>query len=239
MKKLLIFDVDGTVCDSCQEMDHFMMMCLGELKQTLVFISGTDRDELQRMVSVPLGPNYHYVFGSSGGTLDFAWDGTRKKMLDISLTKTEKKAIIKTLKKLCVNEKLIPITKDQILDRGSQITLSILGRSAPSDKKAAYDRSGKKRKNLIKKLQPLIGQDYDIKAGGTTSIDITKEGINKATALLNFLRVSGFKNKDAIYFGDQLQKGGNDCIVKETGIECIQVRDPQDTLRKLREMFNE
>jgi hypothetical protein len=34
-----------------------------------------------------------------------------------------------------------------------------------------------------------------------------------------------------IYIGDALFPGGNDAPARETGVDCIQVRDPQETKR--------
>lgn len=241
--KVLIFDVDGTVCDSCQEMGHFMSKFLKEREETLVFISGTDADELERMVSSQFFRKDHYIFGSSGASAFYnngAFNMWTKKLWDLTLSPSETKFLINTLKDFCKQHDLIPLTtqEDQILDRGSQITLSILGRKAPSEVKEKYDPDKKIREMLVKKLAPLIDDKFELKIGGTTSIDITLKGVNKAWALEKFILESGFSKKDILYFGDQLQEGGNDHIVKQTGITCIEVTSPEDTLKKLRMLLD-
>jgi len=37
--------------------------------------------------------------------------------------------------------------------------------------------------------------------------------------------------KDMIYIGDALYVGGNDYAAKETGVDCIPVKDPDETKR--------
>jgi hypothetical protein len=68
-----------------------------------------------------------------------------------------------------------------------------------------------------------------VRIGGTTSIDVTPRGVNKAYGirkLEEYLKVS----QDRIVFvGDALYQGGNDYPAKATGVDCIQVKGPEET----------
>ena len=68
---------------------------------------------------------------------------------------------------------------ERIEDRGSQITYSALGQRAPLEAKRAWDTSGTKKELLRKALEPLL-PDLEVRGGGSTSIDITEKGIDKA-----------------------------------------------------------
>jgi triosephosphate isomerase len=55
---------------------------------------------------------------------------------------------------------------DQIQDRGSQVTLSAIGRNAPEAEKRKFDPSGEKRRAWIEEIRPQLGEDVDIHVGG-------------------------------------------------------------------------
>ena len=67
--------------------------------------------------------------------------------------------------------------------------------------------------------------------GGATSIDITKPGIDKAYGIRKLRDILGIEIKEMIFIGDALFPGGNDHPARETGVVCIQVRDPNETKR--------
>ncbi|NED60049.1 HAD family hydrolase, partial [Streptomyces sp. SID10244] len=64
-------------------------------------------------------------------------------------------------------------------DRGSQITFSALGQSAPVDAKAAWDPDGAKKESLRAYAAERL-TDLEVRSGGSTSVDVTKKGIDKA-----------------------------------------------------------
>ena len=238
MSKVLFFDVDGTVTESCKPINHFMAKYLSSLSQDLVFISGTDAIELQRMVSAPLMKMYksHYLLGCSGATGHFVSEHGVVPLWDTTLCTKDKQDIISSLQKL-MKKYSIPKHDHQILDRKSQVTFSILGRFANADVKATYDPDQKKRKEFVKYLAGLLNNKFEIRIGGTTSIDITPKGLDKAYGIIKFLQESHHIAKDCYFFGDQLQVGGNDYPVKKTAVTWLSVNDPEDCLNMLRRMF--
>ena len=70
-----------------------------------------------------------------------------------------------------------------------------------------------------------------MRSGGTTSIDVTLPGIDKAYGIGKLRDILGFPVSQMIYVGDALFPGGNDYPVRSTGAVCIQVRDPNETKR--------
>lgn len=67
--------------------------------------------------------------------------------------------------------------------------------------------------------------------GGTTSIDVTKPGIDKGYGIGKLRDVLGIGIDEMIFVGDALSPGGNDYLAKEAGAESIQVRDLDVTKR--------
>jgi hypothetical protein len=118
----------------------------------------------------------------------------------------------------------------QTEDRGSQITFSALGQEAPIEAKEKWDPDFSKRKQMKVFLDKLI-PEFSVRLGGTTSIDITKPGIDKAYGIRKLRDTLGIAIPDMIYVGDALFPGGNDYPAKEAGVLCIQVRDPEESKR--------
>jgi phosphomannomutase len=117
---------------------------------------------------------------------------------------------------------------DIIEDRGSQITFSALGQQAPPELKYAWDGDGAKKKALREYAAERL-PNLSVRAGGSTSVDVTRQGIDKAYGMRRLLDVLHLAPSDVLFFGDQLGEGGNDFPVKSTGIETIAVRDAGDT----------
>ena len=120
---------------------------------------------------------------------------------------------------------------EQIEYRGTQVTFSALGQEAPSDEKHRWHTNGGKEKKLeiVRLLEPLL-PDYHVRAGGSTSVDITHKGIDKAYGLEQFWKESGHTVRDTLFVGDALYEGGNDYAVIRTGVDTLTVNGPDDFL---------
>ena len=119
---------------------------------------------------------------------------------------------------------------EQIEDRGSQITFSAFGQKAPLEEKNKWDPDFSKRKKIKAILDTLI-PEFSVRIGGSTSIDSTKPGIDKAYGIRKLRDLLGISLKEMIYIGDALYVGGNDYPAKEAGVDCISVKDPNETKR--------
>ena len=70
-----------------------------------------------------------------------------------------------------------------------------------------------------------------MRLGGTTSIDVTKPGIDKAYGIRKLRDTLDIAIQDMIFVGDALFPGGNDYPAEETGVVSIRVRDPNESKR--------
>ena len=118
---------------------------------------------------------------------------------------------------------------ERIEDRGSQITFSALGQSAPIEAKATWDPDFEKRKVIQVDLQKRL-PDLSINMGGTTSIDITKKGVDKGYGLKRLSKESGIPLDDMMFIGDAIFPGGNDYPAKEIGLKTVCVKNPDGTI---------
>lgn len=237
MKKLVIFDLDGTLAESKSAIDHEMAGHLSKLLEVarVAIISGGDWPQFEKQVLDHLpkdqSPEKLSILPTCG-TKYYQYKKGWKELYAENFTDEEKKKIISHLTK-AVNESDLNIEKtwgDQIEDRGSQITFSALGQNAPLKQKKNWDTDFAKRKKVKTRLDKSL-MKFSVEMGGATSIDITKPGIDKAYGIHKLHGVLSIKIPEMIFIGDALFEGGNDHPARKTGVACIQVRDPEETKR--------
>lgn len=123
---------------------------------------------------------------------------------------------------------------DEIIEnRLSQITFSALGQTAGTEAKYAWDPDMKKRQAIVERCQTKApGFLYEI--GGTTSINVAAQGMNKEFGMTHLLEELQVEKSAVLYFGDMTQPGGNDYPVVQMGVDTITVRSHEDTAYALR-----
>lgn len=124
---------------------------------------------------------------------------------------------------------------DILEDRGSQITFSALGQSAPVDVKMAWDPTGEKKNTLREAVQVRV-PDLEVRSGGSTSVDITQRGIDKAYGMRQLAEQTGIPLDDMLFVGDRLDENGNDYPVLAMGVTCHAVTGWEDTVSYLEEL---
>ncbi len=240
-KKVIVADVDETICEPAQEINPKLSVQIQQLIRkghTFAFISGTPLEELQRMISSHLVEEHH-ILANTGTVYAVQQNGSCRIIYNHRLSSAEKIEIRSALENLISHYNLHPLTtkEDQLLDRESQITLSVLGRKAPLELKKVFDPDGKKRREWVTFLRQYLPEDrYEIRIGGTTSIDVTKKGFDKEWALREFLKYNQLSPGEVLFIGDKLYPGGNDYPAAKV-VDCIAVKNPEDTLQKLKQLL--
>jgi phosphomannomutase len=115
-----------------------------------------------------------------------------------------------------------------IEDRGSQITYSALGQEAPVDAKAAWDPDGAKKRALWEYASTRLS-DLEVRGGGSTSIDVTRKGIDKAYGIAKLVDQLDVAKSDLLFIGDRLDETGNDYPVYAAGVLSVPVHGWRDT----------
>ena len=125
---------------------------------------------------------------------------------------------------------------DILEDRGSQITFSALGQTAPLEAKVAWDPTGEK-KNALRDAVAARIPDLEVRSGGSTSVDITHRGIDKAYGMRQLADVTGIPLDDMLFVGDRLDEHGNDYPVLAMGVACQAVDGWEDTAAFLTDLI--
>lgn len=243
MKKLIVFDLDGTLAESKSSLDAEMATLLSAMLGIVkvAVISGGNWPQFQAQLLFNLSNDEHFDNLSllpTCGTKFYRFDSDWEKLYAEDFTETEKENIINSLKQVMAASalKAHQTWGEVIEDRGSQITFSALGQQAPIKEKKQWDPDFTKRKKMKTLLDKLI-PEFSVHLGGTTSVDVTKPGIDKAYGIRKLRDTLGIAIEEMIFIGDALFPGGNDYPVKEAGVVSIQVRDPNETKRIIETIF--
>jgi HAD superfamily hydrolase (TIGR01484 family) len=237
MKKLIVFDLDGTIAQSKSPLDSEMATLLSGLLAVakVAIISGGNWPQFQQQVLSHMSLDPHLKQLSilpTCGTQFYRYETNWDQVYSEDFTDEEKGRILELLKRAVLQSgfKVEQTWGKPIEDRGSQITYSALGQQAPIAAKEKWDPDFSKRMEIKVILDELL-PEFSVHLGGTTSIDITKPGIDKAYGIRKLRDRLGIAIQDMIYVGDALFPGGNDYPARESGILCIQVRDPEESKR--------
>jgi phosphomannomutase len=237
MKKLIVFDLDGTLAESKSPLDTEMATLLSALLGIVkvAVISGGNWPQFEKQVLSNLSHDEHLKNLSllpTCGTKFYTYESSWSQLYSEDLTDGEKEKIISSLKQAIdlSGFKVEKIWGEVIEDRGSQITFSALGQQAPIEEKKKWDPDFTKRKKIKALLDNLI-PEFSVRLGGTTSIDVTKPGIDKAYGIRKLRDTLGITIQEMIFVGDALFPGGNDYPAKEAGVVSIEVRDPNESKR--------
>lgn len=240
MKKTLIaFDLDDTLAVTKSPISDKMSELLGKLleKYEVCVITGGKFEQISKQVidRLEVGKNQlHKVHAMpTCGTRYYRYDDITDewvKQYANDLTVDQKDKIVATLEE---GAKSLGYWESKpygeiIEDRGSQITYSALGQQAPAEAKYAWDPDGVK-KHAIRDYVAERLDDLEVRVGGTTSVDITKIGIDKAYGMKKLIEILGVSKEQILFIGDKLEEGGNDYPVKALGIDTISVDGWEDT----------
>ncbi|ALH79854.1 HAD-IIB family hydrolase [Sphingopyxis macrogoltabida] len=237
MKQLIAFDLDGTLAESKQPLEAEMGEALADLLEVadVAVISGGDWPQFDKQVASRLPARADrfrlWLMPTTGTKLythrEGAWAAVYAELFDDE----QKRHILDAFDASLEATGFVPEETwgERIEDRGSQITFSALGQQAPIHAKEIWDPDFAKRKIIQADLTSRL-PGLSINMGGATSIDITREGVDKGYGLKKLAEASGFPLDAMLFIGDAIFPGGNDYPAKQIGLDTVRVRDPQETL---------
>ena len=245
--KLVAFDLDDTLAPSksplpplmdqrLQSLLDHVPVCIisggqiGQFRaQVLSQLHASDR-QLSRLHLMPTCGTRYYRYEDGQWAMKYAHD-LDPQVRDRAIASLERRA-----KELGLWEEDTwgPI----IEDRGSQITYSALGQEAPLDAKRAWDPDGAKKALLRDAVAPDV-PELDVRGGGSTSIDITTRGIDKAYGMGKLVEATGVAPQDMLFIGDRLDAEGNDYPVKAAGYPTRAVADWHECAEAIAQIVGE
>ncbi len=247
MTKLIIFDLDGTLAESKQPLTSEMAMLVAKLLSVtpVAVISGGALPQFlkQLVARLPSSANFAnlYLLPTSGAALYEYRDGIWSRIYEERLSEKEAHVIETALREAAEETGTINFSDqswgERIEHRGGQVTLSALGQQAPLVLKKAWDPDHAKRHTLQAAVAERL-PEYSVGIGGATSIDVSKRDIDKAYGIRKLCERLSVSESDALYIGDELEKGGNDEAVYKTNVETKTVANPTETERLVASLLN-
>jgi len=247
LKKVIIFDLDGTLAKSKSDIDHEMASVICELLRVkyVAVTSGCSfqQFESQFLSGLPGSSNLSnlFLFPTSSAS-GYYFDRKRRRFFQAYtnlLSVQDAKKILRSFQRVFAETRYIHPARTWgpvFENRGSQVTFSALGQRAPLRFKRKWDPDQKKRLKIRKLLREQL-PDFEISVGGTTSIDVTRKGVNKTLCVKKLTERLDLERKSMLFVGDALFRGGNDYIMKSTGIKCIPVSGPEETKKLIRKII--
>jgi phosphomannomutase len=236
VKRLIAFDLDGTLALSKQPLDDEMADLLARLTQVALvdIISGGDWPQFEKQViaRMPAETERHnFIIQPTTGTKLYRFQDGAWQSIYADLFSAEESQHIRDALKTAVEQSGHAGQQtwgEQIEDRGSQITFSALGQQAPLEVKDKWDPDHAKRQALKAILEPML-PGLSINIGGSSSIDVTRAGIDKAYGLKRLSETLNVALDEMLFLGDAIFPGGNDYPAKTLGLDTVRVRDVAET----------
>lgn len=222
-KKLMAFDLDGTITQHKTIIEKENLECLQRLSEhvDLVIVGA---GSCQR-ISSQLYDISTYIIGQYGLEVANLNENGDLFFSKKALAKTHPEDILNKIENLRILLGLESFKGDSAeFHSTGVITFPLLGTKAALEEKLFYDPCRSKRRkflNLIKSTFP----DYNVFIGGTSSFDLVPMPYNKHYALVEFAKEKRYKESNIIYFGDDFGEGGNDEPIFSSNIRSIEVNN--------------
>lgn len=245
--KILLFDVDGTLCESGKKISTEMANILVELSThyNIGIVGGGMYEKILYQLDGKIKPLYIF---SECGSVYHKFNIQEYIMIQKNNLRTEKEYIkINLLVKTClrfISETTNYVISGNFIDlRNGLIYVSLVGMSATDEERQEFikiDNIQHYRYRLIEILKKQaieleLDEYIEISLGGSVGIAINPKKWNK-TQVLNYLNIS---NNQIHFFGDKYLPDGNDYALLTTeGIIPHCVDSLEDTFNILQELKN-
>ena len=230
MKKLLCFDLDGTLTQHRSKLEDKNTELLSELqkkyKVIMVGAGGCERI-------------YHQMN-------DFPIDIIGNYGMQESIVENGKFRLIKDEKNFPDKEYFLAIAiylrkkygyteykgESVQFHESGMVTFPLLGTDADIKDKIAFDPMREKRRVMYPEVLKLF-KDYNVYIGGSSSFDFTDKKYNKYYAIKEYADEHGYDLSEVLFVGDDFGDGGGDSHVRIFGLDYVEITDYKNAGEKL------
>jgi len=238
-KKLLIFDLDGTLTKSKSPMDKEMSGLLKRLlaKDRVVVIGGGRykkfQDQLLTCINAPASLLKNLFLFPANATLFYVYKNRKwHRQYSLKLSLRDRRRIANGFRSVLrqIGYKHPKKTYGVVIeDRETEVTFSALGQKAPLRLKEKWKKENTSLKLKIAKTLQKFLPDMEVRSAGFTSIDVTRKGIDKEYGIKQIKNRLHVPIKNMLFVGDALFPGGNDFAARNSGVICVSVKSPEET----------
>lgn len=243
--RLVAFDLDDTLTPSKSPVTPVMAQALAELLalRPVCIITGGRLEQITTQVTDRLDVDDAlrarlHLMPTCGTRYYRPEPGGLREVYAHDLPDEQRAHVRRVLEREATRLGLVPQRTwgEVVEDRGSQVTYSALGQQAPLEHKMAWDPEGAKKEALRAAVAAAL-PDLEVHSGGSTSVDVTRSGIDKAFGMRELARHTGLALEQLLFIGDRLDEGGNDYPVKALGVPCAAVSGWPQTVDVVRELI--
>ena len=220
MKKLICFDLDGTLTQHRSKLEEENKNLLDELgkKYKLLMVGAGNAPRIYaQMNEYPID-----IVGNYGMQESKILNG-KFTIVREDVTKPDKEFFLKNIKYLREKYGYTEYKGDTVeFHSTGMVTFPLLGTKAEIADKLAFDPNREKRKVLYPEVLEIF-KDYTVYIGGSSSFDFSGKEYNKYDAIMKYARENGYKNDEILYVGDDFGDGGGDSHVRLGGLDYVEV----------------
>ena len=231
MKKLLCFDLDGTLTQhrsKLEEQNKNLLDALSKKYKLIMVGAGNAPRIYNQMNEYPIDIIANYGMQESK-IINGEFVIVRE-----DITEPDKEYFIEKIKYLREKYGYTEFKGETVeFHATGMVTFPLLGTKADIADKIAFDPTREKRKVLYPEVLELF-PDYTVYIGGSSSFDFSAKQYNKYDAIMKYAKENGYEKEEILYVGDDFGDGGGDSHVRLGGLDYVEISDYKTVSEKLK-----
>ena len=223
MKKLICFDLDGTLTQHRSPLDEKNRAVLERLnkKYKLLMVGAGAAERIyNQMGGFPID-----ILGNYGMQESKMIDGKFTIVKQLT-SEVDKDFFTNQITYLREKYGYTEFKGDSVeFHATGMVTFPLLGTKADIADKVAFDPTRAKRRVLYPEVLDIFGDKYTVFIGGSSSFDFSEKCFNKYDAIMTYAAENGYEKDEILYVGDDFGDGGGDSHVRLGGIDYVEILD--------------
>ena len=234
MKRLLCFDLDGTLTQHRSPLSEENRAVLDKLKEKYKVImvgAGSAMRIYNQMQNYPID-----IIANYGMEESKMIDGNFTIIRQI-ITQPDKEYFLEKVAYLRKKYGYTQYKGESVEFHGpGMVTFPLLGTKAEVKDKIVFDPTREKRRVLYPEVLELFPQ-YTVYIGGSSSFDFTEKRYNKYDAIMTYAKENSYKKEEILYIGDDFEDGGGDSHIRLGGMDYVEITNYKELKSKLEYLF--
>ena len=221
-KKLLVFDLDGTLSNHrtpMPEESRALLDALGKRYHLVMCGAGNVARVFNQMGNYPIELIGNY------GMMEAKVENGELVITKQIVAEVDKEFFLRETNRLREKYGYTEYAGEPIEWHPSgMVTFALIGTKAKREDKHLFDPDRAKRRVMYPEVLEIF-KDYTVFIGGSTSFDIVAKQYNKYDATMEYAKRHGYTKEQILFFGDDMGDGGGDSHVRLGGMDYIHVLD--------------
>lgn len=234
MKKLICFDLDGTLTQHRTKLEEKNKLVLDELskKYKLLMVGAGNCKRIYEQLNC-----YHIDILGNYGMEESVVENGEFKIIRKTTVEIDKKFFTEKTDYLRKKYGYTTFKGESVeFHESGMVTFALLGTKADIKDKLAFDPTRAKRKVMYSEVLEIF-KDYTVYIGGSSSFDFSKKEFNKYDAIMTYALQNGYKKDEILYVGDDFGDGGGDSHVRIGGLDYVEITSYRELNEKLKYLY--